>query len=462
MSSDSRPRSQNKHPAHLRLSIRLGALGLAVLIACIGPHVWVECGRLVPGLSPYLLVCSAIARRGMDLGFLLALPLLIVAFLRGRWFCLWLCPTGTLAWLAGRVFPRRKTPALPRLHLGRWLAALTLGGAVAGYSWFLWLDPLAIWNGFFSACWPGRISGPEMWLGLGLVLVVLSGFLVPHLWCERLCPLGACQHELGSFGAWIRQRVRERLRKKSHESGSPDNTLAGCSVPAVGAGRPSASMNIMPGERAEECSAGRGLHRRGFLAIGAGLGALFALGRVMRSSVAGDSVRPPGATPGDRFSGLCARCGACFRACPHEIIAPDLGEGGFAALLTPRLSFEERYCSEWCRECTRVCPTGAIRELSLEAKRRTALGLAVVNRNTCLAWSQNQSCMICDEYCPYDAIEGTQVNGQNCPVVDERICAGCGACESQCPVRPEKAIRVRGHAVQRDSAEKPSGRIAPS
>ena len=85
----------------------------------------------------------------------------------------------------------------------------------------------------------------------------------------------------------------------------------------------------------------------------------------------------------------------------------------------------------------------------MEAKRRTALGLAVVNRDACLAWTEGQYCMICDEYCPYDAIVAVTVNGINCPTVDEKVCAGCGACESQCPVSPEKAIRVRGHAVQK-------------
>lgn len=413
MPPDSRPQPELKNSARFRFAIRLGALILAVLIAYTGPHIWVVCGRILPGLSPFLAICSAIACRGINFGFLLAIPLLIIALFQGRWFCRWLCPTGTLAWLAGRIHPWRKTPKLPRMHVGRWLAAFAIGGALAGVPWFLYLDPLAMWNGFFSACWPGRITMAGVWFGLGLALIALSGFLIPHLWCERLCPLGACQHGLGEVGLWIRQRLQAIFGRRCDEKTS---------------------------------SSGHGLRRRGFLAACVGVGALFAFGRQSRSSVA--LVRPPGAAPGNRFLALCTRCGACFRACPHGIIVPDMGGNGFESLMTPCLSFEERYCSEWCRECTRVCPTGAIRELALEAKRRTALGLAVVNRSTCLAWSQNQYCMVCDEYCPYDAIQTTQVNGINCPVVDENVCAGCGACESQCPVRPEKAIRIQGHAVQ--------------
>ena len=410
MSPDSTPRPWREQPERFRIAVRLGALLLAAVVACLGPLVRAECGRIIPALSPFLSVCSAIARRGTDFLFLLGLPLLVLAFFRGHWFCRRLCPTGTVAWLAGRLRPGRRAPALPRACLGPWLAALALGGAIAGLPWFLWLDPLAMWNGFFSAFRPGRIGWAETLFGLGLALVAASGFVFPHLWCERLCPLGAFQNGLGSLGA----RVRRRLGPIPDRDCGP---------------------------------AGGGLRRRGFLGIGVALGALAALGGRGRASAA--PVRPPGAAPGNSFLGLCSRCGACFRACPHGIIEPDLGEGGFAALLAPRLRFDGRYCSEWCRECTRVCPTGAIRGLSLEAKRRTALGLAVVNRDACLAWTEGQHCMICDEYCPYDAIVAVTVNGISCPTVDEKVCAGCGACESQCPVSPEKAIQVRGHAVQK-------------
>jgi ferredoxin len=34
------------------------------------------------------------------------------------------------------------------------------------------------------------------------------------------------------------------------------------------------------------------------------------------------------------------------------------------------------------------------------------------------------------------------------PKVDESLCIGCGACESVCPVRPERAIRVSGKSLQ--------------
>jgi heterodisulfide reductase subunit A-like polyferredoxin len=56
--------------------------------------------------------------------------------------------------------------------------------------------------------------------------------------------------------------------------------------------------------------------------------------------------------------------------------------------------------------------------------------------------------MVCQEFCPYQAIDIVDDRGINCPEVDESLCRGCGACQSQCPAIPERAIVVRGMADQ--------------
>jgi len=51
--------------------------------------------------------------------------------------------------------------------------------------------------------------------------------------------------------------------------------------------------------------------------------------------------------------------------------------------------------------------------------------------------------MVCDEYCPYNAIETVWKGDVACPVVNQDLCRGCGACESACPAfRAGKAIFV--------------------
>ncbi|HAL92222.1 MAG TPA: ferredoxin, partial [Verrucomicrobia bacterium] len=112
---------------------------------------------------------------------------------------------------------------------------------------------------------------------------------------------------------------------------------------------------------------------------------------------------------------------------------PDFGTAGLSGLLAPVVDYTKAHCFEYCNECAKVCPTGAIGRLALEAKRNRAIGLAEVHRGKCIAWSDGQYCMVCHEFCPYLAIEAVERNGVNCPVVKPDMCRGCGACQVNCP-----------------------------
>ena len=198
--------------------------------------------------------------------------------------------------------------------------------------------------------------------------------------------------------------------------------------------------------RRDQPAAG-GLRRRDVLALlgGAGLGWIWRR-TGLRSAKAALPVRPPGSAPDPLVQGLCARCGNCMRACPEGIIVPDLGSGGAGSWLTPRLDFSRRYCNEWCRACTAVCPTGALARLTLDDKREWALGKARVDPGRCLAWAHGEYCTVCHEFCSYQAIRIVEHNGVNCPEVDESLCRGCGACQCNCPVIPDRAIVVEARA----------------
>jgi len=52
--------------------------------------------------------------------------------------------------------------------------------------------------------------------------------------------------------------------------------------------------------------------------------------------------------------------------------------------------------------------------------------------------------MVCDEVCPYNAIEFkvTPKNSVAVPFVNENKCSGCGFCEHFCPVHATAAIVV--------------------
>lgn len=359
---------------------------------------WRVLAAVLPALSPFVAVNAVLGARAVGWVTLLCLPVLVMAFLRGRWFCRALCPVGLLTDGVGRLrsrAARSRFTSWPKI--GPWVVLLTFGGAVAGYPLLLWMDPLVAFHGFVTA-WRLPIGVASLLPAAGLLCILLVSLWRPGIWCYRICPLG-CSQEL-ALG----------LSRSMRGTGNRDGVARN-----------------------------RSLGRRGFLAAIGGA----AIGGFARRAAGGISIRPPGAQSEDRFGGLCCRCGNCARACPSGIIEPDLGATGVGGLLTPVVKIKPGYCREWCHECSKVCPTGAIRRISLEEKSRIVIGQAVVTKSLCLAWDMGQYCMVCDEFCPYGAIHAESYNGVNCPRVDPDICRGCGLCQTVCPAG-RTAIVVEG------------------
>jgi MauM/NapG family ferredoxin protein len=153
-------------------------------------------------------------------------------------------------------------------------------------------------------------------------------------------------------------------------------------------------------------------------------------------------IRPPGAIPETEFLRTCIRCGECMKSCLTNTLQPCLWESGFSGLWTPKMDPRLAPCDQNCNVCGKVCPTQAIRSLSLEEKTHAKVGTAVLRKEMCLVWAQNKICLICDEICPYNAIVFRPVEGYRRPVVVASKCNGCGYCEQRCPVKGESAIVV--------------------
>jgi ferredoxin len=89
----------------------------------------------------------------------------------------------------------------------------------------------------------------------------------------------------------------------------------------------------------------------------------------------------------------------------------------------------------------------------LEEKRQMVIGHAYVDRNRCLPWASNRSCITCEEMCPVsdkaiqlEEVEVMSPDGQPItlqrPYVVQERCIGCGICENHCPLSGQAAIRV--------------------
>jgi ferredoxin len=122
-------------------------------------------------------------------------------------------------------------------------------------------------------------------------------------------------------------------------------------------------------------------------------------------------IRPPGSLPEPDFLKRCIRCGQCMRICPTNIIEPSGLFGGMENLWTPVLSFTTGTsgCQLNCTACGYMCPTSAIRPISLSEKLGIdefsqkgpiRLGSAYVDRSRCLPWTVKTPCIVCQENCP--------------------------------------------------------------
>jgi ferredoxin len=122
-------------------------------------------------------------------------------------------------------------------------------------------------------------------------------------------------------------------------------------------------------------------------------------------------VRPPGALEEQLFLKRCVKCGQCMRVCPTNVIHPDFYKSGLEGLWTPVLDFRigSSGCQIHCVACGNICPTAAIRPITLDermgknqfsANDPVRIGTAFVDRGRCLPWAMDKPCIVCQENCP--------------------------------------------------------------
>ncbi len=181
-------------------------------------------------------------------------------------------------------------------------------------------------------------------------------------------------------------------------------------------------------------------------------------------------ITPPGSISLRNLQSHCTACQLCIDACPNDVLRPSTS---LATFLQPEVSFEKGYCRPECNRCSQVCPTGAIKPITIEERTATQVGHAVWNKELCLPAKEGKPCGNCARRCPNGAIQlipasdkyhknehgrwigpdGKQMDGRlvpMIPVVNVEKCTGCGACENLCPVSPQSAIHVEGHDVHRE------------
>ncbi len=152
-----------------------------------------------------------------------------------------------------------------------------------------------------------------------------------------------------------------------------------------------------------------------------------------------DVVRPPGASRG--FSRKCVRCSACVSTCRnvgrYAITLAGLSKG-IRNLGTPVVENMREYPCDLCMECTKICPTGALKEIP---KEKVKMGVAVIDIDLCLGWNSDV-CLSCSKVCPFanDVFEFRSSEWGNQPYIKPDKCVGCGLCVKACIVRKTAVV----------------------
>ncbi len=131
-----------------------------------------------------------------------------------------------------------------------------------------------------------------------------------------------------------------------------------------------------------------------------------------------DIILPPGAVNKERFLNRCLNCNLCVENCPNKIIVKADDEYGAV-----HIDYSKGACDFNCHKCSQVCPSGAIKKLSLEEKQNTRIAMAMINDEKCT------KCGLCSEACPVHAIIKTD---NNIPILNASKCIGCGNCKKAC------------------------------
>ena len=416
------------------------------ITATLGANWWQLRGwpiNWILDLDPLTALATALSTGTLYATLTWALVTIGLTLFVGRFFCGFACPLGTInqftGWLArrrlglaGRVEANRhrRLQAWKYYLLAFLLALAFMGSVQTGIfdplpllhrSVNLALAPLAD-NGLGVLSDKPRFYASAWLLGVVFLAVVGLNLVLPRFFCRFVCPLGALFGLLSRFSPW-------RIGKTADTCG--DCQI--CEQYCEGACRPSgkfiAGECVLCMNCLHRCPVGRvtfagkasaagevglpDLSRRGFIVAGSGLllASMWGVGGLAGANRDASLIRPPGALDEERFLARCLRCGQCMRICPGNIIQPALFEAGVQGLWTPAVNYRIGVsgCQPNCIACGQVCPTAAIRPLSLDEKQGLGefaaqgpicMGTAFVDRGRCLPWAMDRPCLVCQELCP--------------------------------------------------------------
>ncbi|MCC8089606.1 MAG: 4Fe-4S binding protein [Rikenellaceae bacterium] len=454
----------------------------------------------------------------LALNFAAVAVLIIVTILFGRIYCSVICPLGVfqdaVSWTSGKFKKKNRFSYSPAISWLRYaVLVLFVIALIAGVSSIVvLLEPYSAYGRIASnlfaqvyrlgnnllAYFAERIDSYAFYsvevriksgvtFGIAVLTFLAVGYLAwrnGRTYCNTICPVGTVLGFISRFSIFKPVMDPDKCTKCSlcarnckascidYKNYTIDysrcvacmNCLGKCKFDALhySAKRPEKMVNLEY-EAEVKSSGASGMSRRGFL----GVVSLFAASHVIKAQNKVDGglavivdkkiparetpVNPPGSGSARNMKQYCTGCQLCVSACPNNILRPSDKLGTF---MQPEVSFERGYCRPECTRCSEVCPTGAIKRITVDEKSGLKIGRAVWIKENCVVNRDNVICTACERHCPTGAItliprEPDNDKSLKIPVVDDELCIGCGACENLCPSRPFSAIYVEGITRQR-------------
>lgn len=370
------------------------------------------------------------------------LILSVITFFAGRFYCSLLCPFGTWQEIISFVPTKcqmqkdhRKTRLL--------IAGIAFGALLGGCNlFFLLLDPYSL---FGRAVYSFSLSAVIIFAVIAILAIWKKRFF-----CTTVCPVGAFLSLFAEKSVYLLQFNSNCVKcgkcSKNCPAGCMD--VAGSWIDNARCVRCLKCVSVCPADALsfsrKPIQAPVNEERRKFLSDGALLTSGIILGKLAsvcagkyteKMAMPATKILPPGAGDLTEFFNKCTACQLCTASCPEKIILPAKGGTGPVSL---DLSGKGA-CRFDCKKCMEVCPTGALKNLTLKEKQSCKIALAVHLPQNCIAFQDEEMCGHCADACPVKAIT-LRKNGTPRPVKKD-LCIGCGACLKACPASPS-AIRI--------------------
>lgn len=442
-------------------------------------------------IDPLVSIARFLSTGTIYKNLVLSVFIIAITIFFGRIFCSWICPMGIMHHAVGAPSQNKKEEEIMDSNRYRpvyeykyyILVALIVLSIFTSLQIGL-LDPIAFTSRAFAVyVWPmlsvlgipvylkGPVFEGAALTGFLFLLLLALNRVMTRFFCRVLCPLGAL---LGLLATYSIFRIKRDVDKctdcgecllhcqggcdpdadhRVHECHTCMNCIDDCPTDAL-------SYGPVIGSFPEK---GFSVSRRKLIGSALAGAAGFTLLRTSVSSATTINeklVRPPGSLPENDFLKSCIKCGECMRVCPTAVLHPTLLEAGIEGLWTPYLIMRIGYCEFNCTLCGQVCPTGAIRRISVEEKtgnkpykKPIVIGTAFFDRGRCLPWAMDVECIVCEEVCPTSPkaiwFRKEEVTGRSGkkkilkrPYMSPELCIGCGICETKCPVIDKAAIRI--------------------